>query len=165
MIAPTVKRMAGTSMTDFLPNRSANNPVEGAEIKASSEVMAVTRALSGVVRGRFDKSDPMDTRVLEMTPVSNPNKRPLIPAERVRNRMTGLASWKDIWVGMLGSASSRESNGLSRAIKGWFASGSPSSRRILSSSYVSSSVLLGIWRSIGVGIRRDAVRLPRVIAR
>jgi hypothetical protein len=79
-----MNRTAGTKITHLRPYLSAKSPVVGAERSAKREVMAVTRALSGVVRGRLERSEPMETRVEEMTPVSKPKRRPEIPAERVR---------------------------------------------------------------------------------
>lgn len=49
---------------------SAKNPVDGAESNASKLVMAVMRLLSAVVRARWERSESMETRVEDITPVS-----------------------------------------------------------------------------------------------
>jgi hypothetical protein len=56
-------------MTLLRPSVSARMPVSGDATRAKKEVHDVTRLLSKVVRGREERSEPMDTRVEDMTPV------------------------------------------------------------------------------------------------
>ena len=56
-------------MTFRRPNLSANTPVNGLAINANRLVQDVMRLLSSVVNGRPERSDPMVTKVDEITPV------------------------------------------------------------------------------------------------
>jgi hypothetical protein len=51
-------------------------------------VQAVMRDLSSVVRGRFERDEPTDTRVAEMTPVSSTGRlvQPLEIIDRLLQR-------------------------------------------------------------------------------
>lgn len=69
MKAPSVKSTSATRMTFLRPNLSARIPASGLAIKANRLVQDVTRLLSNVVRGRLERSEPIDTKVAEMTPV------------------------------------------------------------------------------------------------
>lgn len=102
-----VNRTSATRMTYFRPSRSANIPARGLAIKANRLVEDVIRLLSRVESGR-ERSDLMDTKVEEMTPVlgyfvslsyhieflwacnSYPNSIPLIPAANERAQMKVL---------------------------------------------------------------------------
>lgn len=67
--APRVNRTSATSITLRRPSLSANIPAKGLANKAKRLVQDVIRLLSRVVRTRSDRSEPIDTRVEEMTPV------------------------------------------------------------------------------------------------
>jgi hypothetical protein len=56
-------------MTFRRPNLSASTPVNGLAINANRLVQDVIRLLSSVVNGRPERSDPMVTKVDEITPV------------------------------------------------------------------------------------------------
>lgn len=56
-------------MTFRRPNLSASTPVNGLAINANRLVHDVMRLLSSVVNGRPERSDPMVTKVDEITPV------------------------------------------------------------------------------------------------
>lgn len=56
-------------MTDLRPRESARMPVSGEAISAKKDVADVMRDLSSVVSGLDERSEPMDTRVEEITPV------------------------------------------------------------------------------------------------
>lgn len=56
--------------TGFLPRESARRPVSGEAMRANNEVHDVIMLLSQVVRGRDERSELMETRVDEITPVS-----------------------------------------------------------------------------------------------
>lgn len=66
--APTAKSTSATKMTDFLPRRSASTLASGLAIRAKRLVEDVIKLLSRVDIGR-DRSEPMDTRVADITPV------------------------------------------------------------------------------------------------
>lgn len=66
---PRVNNISATRMTLLRPSLSANIPASGLAMRAKRLVQEVTRLLSNVVRGRFDRSEPMDTRVEDITPV------------------------------------------------------------------------------------------------
>lgn len=61
-------------MTVFRPDLSARIPANGLATSANKLVQDVIRLLSSVVSGRPDKSDPIDTRVADMTPVLYPRQ-------------------------------------------------------------------------------------------
>lgn len=105
--APTAKSTSATRTTDFLPRRSASTPASGLAIRAKRLVEDVIKLLSRVDIGR-DRSDPMDTRVADITPVlaesislsrrlerfetySYPKSRPLMPAVNDRAQMNALS--------------------------------------------------------------------------
>jgi hypothetical protein len=67
--APSANKASAPSMTFRRPSLSANTPVSGLAINANRLVHDVTRLLSNVVKGRFDRSEPTVTKVDEMTPV------------------------------------------------------------------------------------------------
>lgn len=67
--APRVKSTSATRMTFLRPNLSARIPASGLAIRANRLVQDVTRLLSNVVRRWLERSDPIDTKVAEMTPV------------------------------------------------------------------------------------------------
>lgn len=56
-------------MMDFRPRVSARTPVTGETSSAKKDVADVMSDLSRVVSGRVDRSEPMETRVEDMTPV------------------------------------------------------------------------------------------------
>jgi hypothetical protein len=67
--APTVNKMSATRITLLRPSLSARIPASGLATKAKRLVQEVIRLLSKVVSERFDRSEPIDTRVEEITPV------------------------------------------------------------------------------------------------
>jgi hypothetical protein len=67
--APTTKRMSAVSMMVLRPSASARTPDSGETRSAQKEVAEVMRDLSRVVRGREERSELMETRVEDMTPV------------------------------------------------------------------------------------------------
>lgn len=67
--APKTKRTSATRITLLRPSLSASAPATGLAIRANKLVEDVIRLLSKVVRGRLERSEPIDTRVDEMTPV------------------------------------------------------------------------------------------------
>jgi hypothetical protein len=67
--APAMKRASEMRMTGLRPSASASRPEAGLARRAKTEVMLVTSDLSSVVRGRWERSLWMETRVDEMTPV------------------------------------------------------------------------------------------------
>jgi hypothetical protein len=69
--APATKRISAARMARFRPSLSASTPVKGLAMSAKREVHEVIRLLSRVERVCFDRSDPIETRVAEMTPVSS----------------------------------------------------------------------------------------------
>lgn len=56
-------------MTVLRPYASARTPVSGEASSAKKDVQDVIRLLSRVVRGRDERSVPIETRVEDMTPV------------------------------------------------------------------------------------------------
>ena len=73
--APTTKRASAARMAFFLPHLSAATPASGLAIRAKRLVQEVMRLLSNVLRGRFERSSPTETRVEDMTPVLRPRIR------------------------------------------------------------------------------------------
>ncbi len=67
--APIVKSTSAVTITHFRPHLSARTPATGLTSKAQKLVLEVIRDLSRVVNSRFERSDLIDTRVLEITPV------------------------------------------------------------------------------------------------
>jgi len=67
--APTMKRASATRMTRLRPSPSAMSPEIGLARSAKREVADVMKDLSRVVRARSERSEPMETRVEDMTPV------------------------------------------------------------------------------------------------
>ena len=67
--APNANRISATSMTLRRPYLSARTPIKGLAINANRLVHDVMRLSSSVVNGRLDRSEPIVTRVEEMTPV------------------------------------------------------------------------------------------------
>jgi hypothetical protein len=67
--APRTKRMSAMRMTVLRPSASARTPVSGETSSAQKEVAEVIRDLSRVVRDREERSELMETRVEDMTPV------------------------------------------------------------------------------------------------
>ena len=57
------------TITHLLPNLSAKEPATGLATRAKRLVQDVTRLLSSVERGRFERSEPIDTSVEDITPV------------------------------------------------------------------------------------------------
>lgn len=78
IIAPKIKRMSARRITRFRPRRSARTPAIGLEIRAKKLVEEVIRLLSRVLSGLEERSEPIDTSVEEITPVSYPKRTPLI---------------------------------------------------------------------------------------
>lgn len=72
--APRAKRPSAIRITFFRPNLSARTPANGLATNANKLVQDVMRLLSRVVRGRLDRSEPIDTRVEEITPVLSKNE-------------------------------------------------------------------------------------------
>ena len=67
--APSTKSTSAAKMTGLRPRASARSPVSGEARRAKKEVHDVMRLLSSVVRGREERSEPIETRVEDMTPV------------------------------------------------------------------------------------------------
>lgn len=67
--APRAKRTSATRITFLRPSLSASAPATGLATRANKLVQDVIRLLSRVDRVRFERSEPIDTRVDEMTPV------------------------------------------------------------------------------------------------
>lgn len=67
--APTAKRASATRITFLRPSLSARTPARGLAIRANRLVQDVIRLLSRVVRGRLERSEPIETSVEEITPV------------------------------------------------------------------------------------------------
>lgn len=67
--APTTKSTSAARITVLRPSASASTPVSGEASSAKNDVADVTSDLSSVVRGRPERSEPMETRVEDMTPV------------------------------------------------------------------------------------------------
>lgn len=67
--APSANNASAPSMTFRRPSLSASTPVNGLAISAHRLVQDVIRLLSSVVNGRFERSEPMVTKVDEITPV------------------------------------------------------------------------------------------------
>lgn len=67
--APRTKRTSATRITLRRPSLSASTPATGLAIRANKLVEDVMMLLSKVVRGRLERSEPIDTRVDDMTPV------------------------------------------------------------------------------------------------
>ncbi|KFY20083.1 hypothetical protein V491_04002, partial [Pseudogymnoascus sp. VKM F-3775] len=84
--APRTKRRSAMRMTRLRPRESARRPLMGETRRAKREVDAAIRDLSRVVREREERDVPMEMRAAEITPVSYPNSRPLMPAESVRSQ-------------------------------------------------------------------------------
>lgn len=64
-----VNRVSAMIMIHFRPSLSARMPVTGLATRAKKLVLEVMRLLSRVVKGRWERSEPMETRVEEITPV------------------------------------------------------------------------------------------------
>lgn len=71
--APAVKRTSAIRIIFCRPSLSARIPARGLAIRAKRLVQDVISDLSSVVRGRLDRSLPMETRVEDMTPVLHAN--------------------------------------------------------------------------------------------
>ncbi len=114
--APRTNKTSATRITLFRPSLSASILATGLARRAQRLVQLVIKLLSSVPRGRWERSEPMQTRVEDMTPVLNggschhmllpkqvsgrgqtysyPNRSPLIPAEKVRANMNQLGDVK-----------------------------------------------------------------------
>lgn len=66
---PTKNSTSATRMTRLRPHASASTPVTGLATSANRLVADVMSDLSSVVSERPDRSVPMLTRVLDITPV------------------------------------------------------------------------------------------------
>lgn len=67
-----MKRISAARIMTLRPSLSASMPVSGEAMSAKKDVHEVMRLLSSVVRGREERSEPMETRVEDMTPVLRP---------------------------------------------------------------------------------------------
>ena len=85
--APMVNSTSATRMAVFLPTLSARTAVMGLAMRANKLVQDVTRLLSTVVKGRAERSEPIDTRVEEMTPVLCGLAQPLETRRLLRSRV------------------------------------------------------------------------------
>jgi hypothetical protein len=68
-MAPMMKSRSAPRITFLRPSVSARTPVTGEARSAKNDVHDVMRLLSRVVRGREERSEPMETRVEDITPV------------------------------------------------------------------------------------------------
>ena len=67
--APAINSASAIMITHFLPTLSATTPARGLAIRANRLVDEVTKLLSKVVRCRWERSDPTEIRVEDITPV------------------------------------------------------------------------------------------------
>ena len=68
-MAPRINKPSATRITLFLPSLSARTLATRLAMRAKRLVELVIRLLSSVSRGRYERSEPMETRVEDMTPV------------------------------------------------------------------------------------------------
>ena len=68
-IAPIINKISATIIIRFRPSLSARTPATGLAMSAEKLVQDVIKLLSSTVRGRWERSEPIDTRVEEITPV------------------------------------------------------------------------------------------------
>lgn len=67
--APIVNRASAIIIIHLRPSLSARMPASGLARRAKKLVLEVIRLLSRVVRERWERSEPMETKVDEITPV------------------------------------------------------------------------------------------------
>lgn len=64
-----MNKTSAVRITGFRPTVSASRPVKGDARSAKKDVALVMRLLSSVVRGREERSEWIDIRVEDITPV------------------------------------------------------------------------------------------------
>ena len=67
--APSTNKASAATIAFFLPHLSAARPARGLAIRAKRLVQDVMRLLSTVLKGRWERSSPTETRVEDITPV------------------------------------------------------------------------------------------------
>lgn len=67
--APIINRASAITIIHLRPSLSARMPASGLARRAKKLVQEVIRLLSRVVRERWERSKPMETKVDEITPV------------------------------------------------------------------------------------------------